>query len=168
VNSDFKDLLRLFNDNRVKYLIVGGYAVSRHSEPRYTKDLDLWVEADCDNAERVFQALRRFGAPLKELGPGDFTQEGYFYSMGLPPARVDVLMSIKGLTFADAWSRRVESELEGERVPFISREDLIQAKLAAGRPQDLIDAAVLELSKKVAEKLNERERDPDDGADKER
>ncbi len=143
VNSDFKDLLNLFNVYRVKYLIIGGYAVIKYTEPRYTKDLDLWVRADAKNAAAIFAALREFGAPLSGLTPADFAEEGYFYQMGIPPVRVDILMSISGLTFDEAWPRRVKSDFDGVPVLFINREDLIAAKLAAGRPQDLIDAALL-------------------------
>jgi hypothetical protein len=147
VNSDFKDLLNLFNAYRVKYLIIGGYAVIKYTEPRYTKDLDLWIRADAKNADAVFQALKAFGAPLTDLTPADFAEEGYFYQMGLPPVRVDILMSISGLTFDEAWPRRVKADFDGVPVLFIARQDLIASKLAAGRPQDLIDAASLAQAK---------------------
>jgi hypothetical protein len=140
VSSDFKDLLRLFNDYRVKYLIIGGYAVIKYAEPRYTKDLDLWIRADQDHAAAVFQALREFGAPLAGMSEDDFAHEGYFYQMGVPPVRIDILMSIPGLKFDEAWTRRVEADFDGVPVLFISRADLIASKLASGRPQDLIDA----------------------------
>jgi len=155
VNPDFSDLLKLFNGNHVKYLIVGGYAVAYHSEPRYTKDLDLWIEATPENAALVFQALRQFGAPLKGLAPLDFTQEGYVYSVGIPPVRVDVLMSLSGITFEDAWNTRVESEFGGEPTQFISREHLLRAKRASGRPQDLMDASALETAEKIVDRLSE-------------
>jgi hypothetical protein len=147
VNSDFKDLLNLFNAYRVKYLIIGGYAVIKYTEPRYTKDLDLWIRADAKNANAVFQALKDFGAPLTGLTPADFAEEGYFYQMGIPPVRVDILMSISGLTFDEAWPRRVKANFDGVPVLFIHRQDLIASKLAAGRPQDLIDAASLAQAK---------------------
>ncbi len=140
VNSDFSDLLKLFNDNHVQYLVIGGYAVVQHGEPRFTKDLDLWIRADNANAKIVYKALREFGAPLTGMTEKDFAEEGYFYQMGMPPVRVDILMSIPGLTFESAWQKRVETDFDGLAVPFISKEDLIQAKLASGRPQDLIDA----------------------------
>lgn len=143
VNSDFSDLLRLFNDNNVKYLVIGGYAVIQHAEPRFTKDLDLWVEASPDNAKAVFRALAEFGAPLAGMTEADFAEEGYFYQMGMAPLRVDVLMSVTGVTFSDAWQRRMAVDFAGLTVLFISREDLIKVKLAAGRPQDLIDASLL-------------------------
>ncbi len=146
VHSDFKDILRVFNDCQVEYLIVGGYAVALHAEPRYTKDLDLWVRANDENARAVFQALRTFGAPLTGLTEDDFAHEGYFYQLGVPPIRVDILMSIKGVPFQDAWTRRVETEFDGVKAFFISKADLIVAKLAAGRPQDIIDAQLLALS----------------------
>ena len=143
VNSDFTDLLNLFNDNNVRYLVIGGYAVIQHAEPRFTKDLDLWISTDPSNARAVYQSLKDFGAPLTDLTEADFTEEGYFYQMGVPPVRVDVLMGIPGIQFEGAWDRRVEVYIDGLRIPFISRLDLITAKLASGRPQDLIDAELL-------------------------
>jgi hypothetical protein len=135
--------LRIFNANRVKYLVIGGYAVIRYTEPRYTKDLDLWVSADAENARSVYAALKEFGAPLTGLTEQDFAEEGYFYQMGVPPLRVDVLMGIPGVVFSDAWERREETDFGGLRIPFISRRDLIAAKRASGRPQDLLDAQSL-------------------------
>ena len=140
VNSDFSDLLNLFNASHVRYLVIGGYAVIQYAEPRYTKDLDLWVSTDTANAQAVYEALREFGAPLAGMTADDFAEEGYFYQMGVPPMRVDVLMGIPGLEFEEAWQRRDEVDFDGLTVAFISRQDLITAKLAAGRPQDLIDA----------------------------
>jgi predicted nucleotidyltransferase len=143
VNPDFTDLLKLFNDNDVRYLVIGGYAIIQYAEPRYTKDLDLWISTDADNAVAVYKALREFGAPLAGLTVDDFAEEGYFYQMGVPPVRVDVLMGIPGLDFEPAWERRVEIDFDGLPVLFIAKEDLITAKLASGRPQDLIDAEAL-------------------------
>lgn len=143
VNSDFSDLLRLFNDNHVRYLIIGGYAVTQYAEPRFTKDLDLWISTDTSNAGAVYRALRQFGAPLNNLTADDFAEEGYFYQMGVPPLRVDILMGIPGVEFEEAWARRVEVEFDDLSVFFISRQDLITSKRASGRPQDLIDADLL-------------------------
>jgi predicted nucleotidyltransferase len=142
-NSDFKELLSIFNDKSVRYLVVGGYAVMKYAEPRYTKDIDLWIKANETNAASVFQALQSFGAPLTGLTANDFAHEGYFYQMGVPPVRIDILMSIPGLSFDEAWERRVQVDLEGIPVPFVSKQDLITSKLASGRPQDLIDAELL-------------------------
>jgi hypothetical protein len=143
VNSDFTDLLNLFNANNVKYLVIGGYALIQYAEPRYTKDLDIWISTDRDNAAAVYHALKEFGAPLVELTEADFSEEGYYYQMGRPPMRVDILMGIPGIAFNKAWHNRVEVDFDGLLVKFISREDLITAKKASGRPQDLIDADLL-------------------------
>jgi len=143
VNSDFTDLLRLFNANNVKYLVVGGFALIQYAEPRFTKDLDLWISTDSDNALAVYQALKSFGAPLTGLSEADFSEDGYFYQMGVPPIRVDILMGIPGGDFEKAWYNRNEVDFDGLLVPFISRQDLITTKKASGRPQDLIDADLL-------------------------
>ena len=144
VNSDFSDLLKLFNDKKVRYLIIGGYAVVQYAEPRYTKDLDIWISTDTANANSVYEALKEFGAPLAELTEKDFSEDGYFYQMGVPPVRVDILMGIPGVEFEKAWRKRAKIEFDGLLLSFISREDLITAKRASGRPQDLLDADALE------------------------
>ncbi len=143
VNSDFSDLLQLFNDNKVRYLVIGGYAFIQYAEPRYTKDLDLWISTDTRNAEAVYKSLKSFGAPLVDMTEDDFAEEGYFYQMGVPPVRIDILMGISGVEFEEAWGRKIEVKFDGLAVPFISKEDLIATKRASGRPQDLIDADVL-------------------------
>ena len=146
VNSDFTDLLNLFNDNNVKYLVIGGYAFIQYAEPRFTKDLYLWISTNSSNAVAVYKALKTFGAPLSGLTEEDFTEEGYFYQMGMPPVRIDIFMGIPYLEFERAWKNRVEVDFEGLLVPFISKEDLIAAKVASGRPQDLIDAKKLKFT----------------------
>ena len=143
VNSDFSDLLRIFNARNVKYLVIDGYAVVQYTEPRFTKDLDVLISTDTANAEAVYEALREFGAPLTDLTSKDFSEEGFFFQMGVPPVRVDVLMGIPGISFDECWSRRMEVDFDGLMVIFISKEDLIASKRAAGRPQDLIDADML-------------------------
>jgi hypothetical protein len=129
--------------HKVRYLVVGGYAVMKYTEPRFTKDLDLWIATDEKNSEAVFAALKEFGAPLKDLTPADFRQEGYFYQMGNPPLRLDVMMSLPGVTFEGAWAHREQVQVEGLVIPFISKTDLIRTKEASGRDQDLIDAKKL-------------------------
>lgn len=148
VNSDFTDLLKIFNANNVRYLVIGGYAVVQYAEPRYTKDLDLWISTDPTNAAAIYKALQEFGAPLANLTVDDFAEEGYFYQMGVPPVRVDVLMGIPGGNFEEAWQKRVEIDFDGLKVLFISKDDLITVKRASGRPQDLIDAKNLDGTRK--------------------
>jgi hypothetical protein len=130
--------------HEVKYLVVGGYAVMKYAEPRFTKDLDLFIAADPDNAKRVFDALSEFGAPLKGLRESDFEKEGFFYQMGRPPLRIDILMSVDGISFEEAWPNREAIEVAGVVINFIGKVELIRSKLAVGRPQDLIDVDQLE------------------------
>lgn len=143
VNSDFSELLKIFNDNNIQYLVIGGYALIQYAEPRYTKDLDLWVSTTAENATAVFNSLKQFGAPLDDLTSKDFAEDGFFYQMGVPPVRVDILMGIPGLAFSEAWERRETVWFDELPVFFICKSDLITAKRASGRPQDLIDADLL-------------------------
>jgi hypothetical protein len=143
-SRDFSELLSLFIANKVRFLVVGGYAVMKYTEPRYTKDLDLWIAVDAKNAAAVYQSLRDFGAPLSNLAAHDFQESGQVYQMGRPPLRVDILMSVSGVDFEAAWPRREKVIISGMTVPFISREDLIKNKRATARDQDLLDLQNLE------------------------
>jgi hypothetical protein len=141
--KDLKDLLRVFNENDVRFLVVGGYAFGVHAEPRATKDLDLYIRADEANGAAVYRALTQYGAPLDGLGPQDFV-DGSTFQVGQPPARVDILQRIDGVTFDEAWQNRIEGLLDGEvKVNVISKDDLIRNKLASGREQDLLDVKKL-------------------------
>jgi hypothetical protein len=142
--EDFKELSSAFNAHQVKYLIVGGYAVSFHAEPRATKDLDIVISADAENSNAVYTALAKFGTPVEGLSPKGFAEPDGFFRMGTPPVMVDILPRISGVDFNDAWQRRVIVQIDDTlTVPFISREDLLAAKIAAGRAQDLADVAAL-------------------------
>jgi hypothetical protein len=141
--KDLKELLRAFNDHAVKYLVVGGYAFGVHAEPRATKDLDLFVRPDAQNSEAIFRALAQYGAPLGDLSPADF-MDGTVFQIGQPPARVDLLQHIDGISFDQAWENRIEGLVDGEiRTIVISKADLIQNKLASGREQDILDVKML-------------------------
>ncbi len=139
MNSDFKELLAALCQCQVRFLVVGGYAVMFHTEPRFTKDLDLWIEPERENALRLRQALQIFGAWLEHMTVEDFCQERVMFQIGLPPTRVDFLTSVPGLEFTACWERRKESKLGGMLVPMLGLEDLITAKESAGRDQDLLD-----------------------------
>jgi hypothetical protein len=141
--KDLKELLRAFNDHAVKYLIVGGYAFGVHAEPRATEDLDIFIRSDEENSKAVFRALTQYGAPLDGLSPADF-MDGTAFQIGQPPARIDILQRIDGVTFDEAWKNRVEGLIDNEiRTAVISRDDLIRNKLASGREQDVLDAKKL-------------------------
>src|SRR6185437_9111175 len=120
---DFKELLSVFNTHRVKYLIVGGYAVSLHAQPRATKDIDILIRPDGENANSVYAALAKFGAPLEHLVPADFADRGAFFRMGREPVAVDILSEIPGVEFDAAWEHRVEAVIDaatGLKANFIS------------------------------------------------
>jgi hypothetical protein len=141
--QDYKDLLSAFQSHGVKYLVVGGFAVIYHSQPRFTKDMDLFIKADPENAKAAYAALAEFGAPLQGISPEDFTDRNSFFRFGRDPKGFDILPAIPGVDFDAAWERRIESEIDattGTKANFISAADLIASKLASGRPQDLADA----------------------------
>ena len=148
-SPDFRDLLKIFEKHKIRFLIVGGYAVMKYSEPRFTKDLDVLISTDKDNTNAVYAALKEFGAPLENLTPDDFTHEDYFYQMGRTPLRIDIMMSIPGIGFNEAWENREIVELGDLKIPFISRSDLIRSKEASGRPQDMIDVDKLKEAQKL-------------------
>jgi hypothetical protein len=144
--KDLKELLRAFSDHGVRYLVVGGYAFGVHAEPRATKDLDLFIGSDNENTEAVFRALAQYGAPLAGLSPADF-RDGTVFQIGQPPARIDLLQHIDGVSFDEAWGNRIEGLLDGEiRTVVISKDDLIRNKLASGREQDILDVRKLRAS----------------------
>jgi hypothetical protein len=138
-SSDFKELLSLFNAENVRYLIVGGFALAHYGKPRYTKDLDLWVDPDGENPSRVVRALARFGAPLDGVGEDDFRDPDVIFQIGVEPLRVYILPSISGVNFEDAWERRETSSYAGVPVGVLSKDDYIANKSASGRPHDLRD-----------------------------
>ena len=148
-SPDFKDLLHAFSESGVKYLIVGAYAVAFYTEPRFTKDLDLWVEPTPENAARVWKALAAFGAPVNDLSIADLCNSELIFQVGVAPNRVDVLMGIEALAFPAAWRRKRRGTYLGVPVYFIGIEDLIRAKRAAGRLQDRLDVQRLLSSKRA-------------------
>jgi hypothetical protein len=140
--QDYKDLFSAFHAHGVKYLVVGGYAVIFHSQPRFTKDIDLFIKADPANAQAIYAALAEFGAPLHDLQSKDFTDRRSFFRFGSEPHCIDILPDIPGVDFDAAWERRIEGVIDktsGLTVHFISREDLIATKLASARKRDLLD-----------------------------
>jgi hypothetical protein len=154
--QDYKDLLSAFHAHGVRYLIVGGYAVIFHAQPRFTKDIDLFIKADPANAQATYAALTAFGAPLQGVRPEDFAEPGSFFRFGHDPRCVDILPDIPGVDFEAAWERRVEGVIDPEsglKAVFISAPDLIASKLAAGRPQDIADA---EAVRKAAETRSQK------------
>ncbi len=143
VNRDFRDLFATLNDVQAEYLVVGAHALAAHGHVRATKDIDVWVRCTPDNAARVCQALRAFGAPLANLSPGELATPGIVFQIGVAPIRIDILTMISGVTFEEAWPARVKSRYGDQAIAVLSREHLIQNKLASGRLQDLADVEAL-------------------------
>jgi len=144
LSKDFKEFIELLNENNVRYLVVGGYAVAFHGHPRYTKDLDIWVELSPDNANKIIDALKKFGFGSLGLKPNDFLESDQIIQLGYPPNRIDILTTLEGLNFEDCYKARVEIEIQGLRIDFIDIENLRKNKRATGRSQDLADAENLE------------------------
>lgn len=141
-SRDFKDFLELLAQHDVKALIIGAFAVAFHAKPRFTKDLDIFVEATPDNAERLLRAIDAFGFGTLGLTVDDFAS-GRVTQLGFPPNRIDLVTSIDGVTFEEAWASRVAGKYGDIDVWYIGREALVRNKTAAARPQDLMDLATL-------------------------
>jgi hypothetical protein len=144
MNPDFSEILLAFNVHHVEYLIVGAHALAVYGHVRATKDLDVWVRPDYENAQRVLLALSAFGAPLGDLTRNDLSKAGTIFQIGVPPLRIDVITAIDGVDFADAWPDRFEASFGEVPVLVISRHHLIANKKAAARLQDLADVEHLE------------------------
>jgi hypothetical protein len=139
LNPDFKELLRLFNANRIEYLLVGGYAMAAHGYPRYTGDIDLWVWSTRENSVKIIKALREFGFGELGLTEEDFLKPQQVIQLGSPPTRIDLLTDIDGVTFSGCWPGRLIVDLGGIPVPVIGKPDLIRNKESSNRMQDRAD-----------------------------
>ena len=144
LNPDFRDMLSALCEEKGEFLIVGAYALAVYGHPRATGDIDIWIRCSDENAERVLRSLKRFGAPLFDLTLKDLRTPGRIFQMGVVPRRIDIITSIEGVEFDEAWPDRKEVEIEGLKIPVIGRSHLLKNKKALGRPQDLADVAWLE------------------------
>jgi len=139
LNQDFKEFIQSLNANKVRYLVVGGYAVAMHGYPRYTKDLDIWIEMSVQNASNLIKALDQFGFSSVQLVQADFLIPDQIIQLGYPPSRIDLLTSLPGVTFEDCYIKRVTEVIDEVPVEFIDLVHLIENKKASGRHQDLAD-----------------------------
>lgn len=144
LSKEFIEFIELLNAHNVRYLVVGGYAVALHGHPRYTKDLDVWIELSPENAENIINALEEFGFGSLGLKPEDFLERDQIIQLGYPPNRIDILTTLKEIQFNDCYKGKVEIQIQGIKINFIDLENLKLNKRATGRPQDLADAENLE------------------------
>lgn len=143
-NQDFKEFIESLNDKQVHYLIVGGYAVAFHGHPRYTKDLDVWIEQSHENIQSLLLALAQFGFGSLGLKEEDFSEPDQVVQLGYPPNRIDIVTTISGVDFASCYNRCIQVEINEVKVNFIDLDSLKKNKKAAGRMQDLADLENLE------------------------
>ncbi len=144
MNPDFKEFFQSLNDNQVRYLVVGGYAVAFHGYPRYTKDMDIWIELSHENAARMVKALDQFGFASLGLKQSDFLVADQIIQLGYPPNRIDLITSLAGVTFDECFDKRLRVEIERVEVNFIDLDNLRKNKRSTGRLQDLADLEKLE------------------------
>ena len=144
LNSDYSDMLRILSEEGVKFILVGGYALSAHGYPRTTLDIDLWVLASPENASAIIRALKAFGAPLTDVTAADFEKEGTIFQIGVAPCRIDIITAIDGVRFEEAYPRALAKTWEGIDVRILSLQDLLANKRASGRLKDLADVQLLE------------------------
>ncbi|MBP1699672.1 MAG: hypothetical protein H6Q41_4860 [Deltaproteobacteria bacterium] len=143
LNEDYRDMLQILLGNKVRFLVVGAYAMGAYGFPRATGDFDIWVDTSPENSKKVYSSLSRFGAPLTEISEETFTEEDIVFQIGIAPRRIDILTHIDGVRFKDAYESKVVIEVEGLPIPFISKNDLIKNKRSTGREKDKLDADYL-------------------------
>ncbi|HLP45770.1 MAG TPA: nucleotidyl transferase AbiEii/AbiGii toxin family protein [Candidatus Kapabacteria bacterium] len=144
IEKDFKEFIELLNGNKVKYLVVGGFAIAYHATARFTKDIDIFVEASEENGKKIINTLKSFGFRDIGLTERDFQKADQIVQLGYPPLRIDIMTSISGVEFENAWENKVEGKYGTVPCFFISSDDLIKNKQASGRPQDIADIKILE------------------------
>jgi len=144
LNSHYREMLQNLSDENVEFLIVGAFALAAHGIPRSTGDIDIWVRPSFQNAAKLFKALADYGAPLGDTRPNDFTQTDIVFQIGVIPLRIDILTSIDGVSFEQAYAERKVVDMDGLSVPVLSRKCLIQNKKSVGRDKDLLDIKLLE------------------------
>lgn len=139
VSSDYEDLFRALNTNKIKYLIIGAHAVIFYTEPRFTKDIDIWIPPELNKVENVYQAFKDFGTPLKNFSPEDFADKKMILQIGVAPIRVDIFIDLPGVLWRRAWTNRKRSRYGKTPIHILGVHELILAKRNAGRPQDQLD-----------------------------
>lgn len=149
LNEDYKEILQILLNNKVKFLIVGAYAMGVYGYPRATGDFDIWVEASVENSKKIYKSLSEFGAPLSDITEETFAEKGIIFQIGVAPRRIDIITHIDGVIFEEAHKTKELIEIENLRVPFLSKENLIKNKESTNREKDRLDADYLKKSKNI-------------------
>jgi len=144
LNSHYKDMLQTLSAHNVEYLVVGAVALAAHGIPRATGDIDIWINATTDNAQRTYRALAVFGAPVGDLSQEELAIPGIVFQIGVAPLRIDILTKIEGVSFSDAWSEKMIVDFDGFPMPVLSKRLMIENKRSCGRSKDLVDLEALE------------------------
>lgn len=139
VSSDYEDLFKTLNAYKIRYLVVGGYAVMYHTEPRYTKDIDVWIIPEMNVADKIYDALKNFGAPLVGILPEDFKDKKMILQIGVAPVRIDIMVDLPGVSFESAWKNRKRVKYGNTSISVLGIAELIKAKKGANRAQDKLD-----------------------------
>ena len=144
LNSHYKDMLQTLSAHNVEYLVVGAVALAAHGIPRATGDIDIWINATVENADRTYRALAAFGAPMGDLAKDELAIPGVVFQIGVAPLRIDILTKIEGVSFEEAWPEKVIVDFDGFPMPVLSKKFMIQNKRTCGRTKDLADIEALE------------------------
>lgn len=139
LNEDYKEMLQLLSEEDAKFIVVGAYALAAHGFPRATGDIDIWINPEINNARKVMNALKRFGCPLFELSIDDLLTKGTIFQIGVAPRRIDIITSIDGVEFNEAWDDCIKLQVEGIQIPILSLDKLIKNKESSGREKDTLD-----------------------------
>ncbi len=148
VSSDYEDLFKTLNAHRIRYLVVGGYAAMYYTQPRFTKDIDVWIIPELNDVESVYKALKDYGAPLKGMSPKDFTDKKMIFQIGVAPIRVDIMIDVPGVDFERAWKNRKRIRFGKTPINIMGLDELIRVKKRAGRDTDMIDVERLSRKRK--------------------
>ncbi len=143
LNEDYKEMLQILLGNKVKFIVVGAYAMGAQGYPRATGDFDIWVEPSIKNSTKVYNSIKEFGTPVRKITPDAFTERGIIYQIGVVPRRVNIITFINGVEFDKAYKEREEIELENMKIPFLSKENIIKNKESTGRDKDKLDMKYL-------------------------
>jgi len=148
LDPDFEDFIQFLNQYEVDYMIVGGYAMAFHGNPRYTGDLDIWIDISESNAEKILLVIQAFGFSSLGFKKEDFLKENLINQIGYPPLRIDILTNIDGIDFKEAYTQKQVIEIEDLKANYIGLRDLIQNKKTSGREKDIIDVKTLQKKQK--------------------